>query len=97
MAARCSKRCPSDRPWPAVCSSSTFVWRRGRALNAARIASAISATPSAFGALRARAGVDDDTEEGERVRAIQLVDQGRYRLLAEDWDPGRQIDQVACV
>ena len=48
-------------------------------------------------ALGARAGVDDDAEEPERVRAVQLVDEGGNRLRAEAWDPGRQIDQVACV
>ena len=73
----------ATRPCPAVCSSSTIVLRRGRALKPTRSAVGDQAQPVLFGACGAGARMNDDAEQAERVRAIELVDEGRDRLIAK--------------
>jgi hypothetical protein len=50
-----------------------------------------------FSARRARAGVNDDAEQAQRVGALELVEEGVERLLAQLREGRRQVDQVTRV
>ena len=50
-----------------------------------------------LGARSARAGVDDDAEQSERLRAIEFINKRVDRLLSKDRRGRGQIDQIARV
>jgi hypothetical protein len=55
------------------------------------------AQPFVLAAGRARAGMDHDAEQPERLGAIELVDERLDRLPPQRVERGRQIDQIARV
>ena len=50
-----------------------------------------------FAAGGAGAGMNDDAEQAQRLGAIEFVDEGGDRLLAEQRQGGGEIDQVTGV
>ena len=80
-----------------MCSSSTIVCRRGRRLERSADRVGDQTERLVFGSRRADAGVNDDAEQAERVRAIELVDERGRASVAERRRRGRQVDQIARV